>query len=421
MTRPWGKSVRRGVLVAALVAAAFAPTAASSTPATCTSPCTLAGSILWTHSLPGPWTASNAVLGTVPADVPENGQAYADAGPTVAAIGYGLVVRGYDTSTGRPLWTVRLHGFPADAQIVSVRVWPGVVTVGVAQVPLLAVSSITQTTVVLSAWSGAQRRSYPAAPFGGAVAADTQHTVVVGPDAVTSYDNATGRKRWSVPTGPAEQDWRVDGGHLYMAEAAGGSLGAKPVTALRRIDLSNGSARTIFPAGGSFQGRLSAVLRGVVLFSGAQGSTGYDGSTGVQLWTEAGAVPQSVDVVQGLFYLTVGSELIGVTPSTGRVAARITGANGPGSAGVYGVRNGVALGLDQGQLGDAWGYSVSGQRVIWNTGTLPWPHYFVDLSGIGGSTSPGSQTVILTVCMQRVPTSVGGAVCRSPRLVLIER
>jgi hypothetical protein len=80
----------------------------------------------------------------------------------------------------------------------------------------------------------------------------------------------------------------------------------------------------------------------------------------------------------------------------------------------------VALGLDQGQLGDAWGYGVSGQRVIWNTAILPWPHYFVDLSGIGGSTSPGSDTVILTTCLQRV--QVGGVLmCRSPKLVLIER
>ena len=49
-----------------------------------------------------------------------------------------------------------------------------------------------------------------------------------------------------------------------------------------------------------------------------------------------------------------------------RDEARITGANGSGSAGVYGVRNGVALGLDQGQAGEAWGYDVAAQRVVWN-------------------------------------------------------
>jgi hypothetical protein len=420
VTRGWKVPVRRGVLAAVLVAAAFAPTEASSSPAACNSPCGTAGSILWTRSLPGAWSASSAVLGTVPASVPENGQAYADASPYVAAIGYGLVVRGYDARTGRPLWTTRLHGFAADAQIVSVRVWPGVVTVGVAEVPLLAVSTTTQSTVVLSAWSGGQRRSYPAASFGGAVAADAQYTVVVGPDAVTSYNNATGRKRWSMRTGAAEQNWRVDGGHLYIAEAASASLGAEPAVALRRIDLSTGAGQVILPPAGSFQGRLSAVLRGVVLFSGTAGVAAYDGSTGAYLWSKAGAVPESVDVVAGLFYLTVGSDLIGVTPLSGHLAARITGADGPGSAGVYGVRNGVALGLDQGQLGDAWGYGVSGQRVIWNTAILPWPHYFVDLSGIGGSTSPGSDTVILTTCLQRV--QVGGVLtCKSPKLVLIER
>jgi outer membrane protein assembly factor BamB len=422
VTRGWNvRVVRRGVLAAVLVAAAFAPTEASSSPASCTSSCTTAGSILWQRSLPGSWTAASAVMGTVPAGVPDNGQAYADAGLWVAAIGYGLVVRGYNARTGRPLWTVHLHGFPSGDQIVSVRVWSGVITVGVAEVPLMAVSSITQSTVVLSAWSGIQRRSYPAAPFGGAVSADAQHTVVVGPDAVTSYDNATGRKRWSVRTGSAEQNWRVDGGHLYIAEAAGGSLGAKPAVALRRINLATGAAQVIFPSTGSFAGQLSAVLRQVVLFSGAQGTTAYDATTGQELWSKPGAVTDSVDVVQGLFYLTLGSELIGVTPVHGRVVARITGADGPGAAGVYGVRNGIALGLDQGQLGDAWGYDVSSQHVVWNTGMLPWPHYFVDLSGIGGSTSPGSDTVILTTCLQRVQVSGGRVVCRSPKLVLIER
>ena len=63
----------------------------------------------------------------------------------------------------------------------------------------------------------------------------------------------------------------------------------------------------------------------------------------------------------------------------------------PGSSGLYGVRGGVALGLDQGPDGDAWGYDVARQRVVWTTPRLPWPHYFVDLSGIGGSADAGEQ------------------------------
>jgi hypothetical protein len=51
---------------------------------------------------------------------------------------------------------------------------------------------------------------------------------------------------------------------------------------------------------------------------------------------------------------------------------------------------------------------------------LPWPHYFVDLSGIGGSADPGSRTVILTACGQRI--QVGARqVCQKPELVLVAR
>ena len=131
-------------------------------------------------------------------------------------------------------------------------------------------------------------------------------------------------------------------------------------------------------------------------------------------------MPESVDLVRGLFYLTVGSTLAGVQPWTGRVQARVAGAVGSGSGGVYGVRDGVALGLDQGPAGQAWGYDVAGQRVIWTTRTLPWPHYFVDLSGIGGSADPGSDSVILTTCAQRTQSGARPA-CQRPQLVLIDR
>jgi outer membrane protein assembly factor BamB len=189
---------------------------------------------------------------------------------------------------------------------------------------------------------------------------------------------------------------------------------------LRRISLRSGAEQVIRARDGSYAGRIGAVLDGVVLFSGGQGVSAYDGHTGKLLWQRAGAVPESVDMVRGLFYLTAGSTLTGVQPLTGRTEARVTGANGSGSAGVYGVRNGVALGLDQGPLGQAWGYDVAAQRVIWTTRTLPWPHYFTDLSGIGGSADPASGTVLLAACARRV--QVGAQqVCQQPELVLVDR
>ena len=49
----------------------------------------------------------------------------------MAAVGFGMTVYAYRARDGQALWTARLSGFPAGSQIVSVRVWPGVVTVGV--------------------------------------------------------------------------------------------------------------------------------------------------------------------------------------------------------------------------------------------------------------------------------------------------
>jgi hypothetical protein len=275
-------------------------------------------------------------------------------------------------------------------------------------------------TVVLSAATGRVLRSYPAAPFGGAVAASAHATVVVGPAAVTSYDNATGRRIWSRAIGPAAQAWRSDGGHLFVAEASGGSLGNGAAAKLLRISLRTGAEQVIKPQAGAFDGRLAAVLRGVALFSGGDGVNAYSVATGRLLWRRAGAVPQSLDVVRGLFYLNIGDAVTGVHPGTGRTATRVAGADGSGSAGVYGVRANVALGLDLGPSGDAWGYDVESQRVIWTTRTLPWPHYFIDLSGIGGSTGPRSDTLLLAICLQRTVTSAG-PVCQDPELALISR
>jgi hypothetical protein len=433
VARGWHRWLRRGVLAGVLAAAAFAPGQASGAfapgqasgaPGGCgPSRCGRAGLVRWTHPLPGAWAAASDMLGTVPGQ-PGAGQAYAAAGQAVVAVGFGMIVYAYSARTGDPLWVTGLSGFPAGSRIVSVRVWPAGVTVGVARGQLLAGAGSKQRTVLLSAGKGHRLRSYPAAPFGGAIAGTSQSTVVLGPSTVTSYQNATGKVIWSRATGQASEGWRSDGGHLYVAVAARGPLGAGPVTALREISLRGGAERIIHPAGGPFQGRLTAVLRGVALFSGPAGTSAYSSSTGSLLWQRRDAVPESADVTRGVFYLTTSNgNLVGVQPSSGRVVARVPGAEestSSGASGVYGVRGGVALGVDLGPGGRAWGYDVAGQRVIWTTRPLPWPHFFVDLSGIGGSTSPSSGTLLLAACPQRVAGSPAGF-CHDPELVLIDR
>ena len=136
-----------------------------------------------------------------------------------------------------------------------------------------------------------------------------------------------------------------------------------------------------------------------------------------------GAIPESVDEVQGLLYLTKGSKLLGVDPATGARSGKAV----PGSSGLYGVRGGIALGMDSGPDGSAWGYDIARQRVVWTTPQLPWPHYFVDLSGIGGSADPASSIVLITTCAQLGTGPAGsgtgqaGPACLRPDLVAIHR
>jgi hypothetical protein len=231
------------------------------------------------------------------------------------------------------------------------------------------------------------------------------------------------------------QAWRADGNDLYVTMAAGGYLGTAPVTGLRQISLRTGAQRVVRPRVRSFAGALSGAFDGVVLFSGARGVTAYSGATGQRLWARAGVVPDSTDVVQSRLYLTKGSTLIGVNPETGARSRRRVA---PGSAGLYGVRGGVALGLDQGPAGNAWGYNVTRKRVVWTTPQLPWPHYFADLSSIGGSADAASGTVLITSCadLGGTPGAASGAAapaaspgqpvqagqpCQRPELVAIQR
>jgi len=409
--------LRRWVLVAALLGVVLVPypvQGAAGVPpaAACRAACRASASgsvprmVRWTAPLSGAWDVTPGLAGTVPA----SGLAYASVGGGLATVGAGLTVTAYSSRTGMLEWQDTLTGFPAGAAIVSVRAWPGEVTAGVSYRPAAGnghLGAPRRTEVVLSGTDGAQSGRYPAGTFGGAAAGSQKYTVVIGATAVTSYDNATGHIRWQRPTGPVAQAWRTDGRWLYVAESPGGFVDSAPVSALRRIDVATGAELVVKPLEGrSFRGTLSTAFDGVVLFSSAAGVTAYHGATGALLWSAPGAVPEGTDHGQHRIYLTEGSNLVGVDPRTGRVKATASGSAVNGAAGVYVVRNGVALGLDQGGNGDAWGYDLAVQRVTLAAPGLPWPHYFVDLSGVGGSADPAGNLVIIAACRQLAPDPV---------------
>jgi hypothetical protein len=130
----------------------------------------------------------------------------------------------------------------------------------------------------------------------------------------------------------------------------------------------------------------------------------------------AGAVPEGTDPAAGLVYLTsAGTTLTGVDPLTGQVRTSVSGSVANGAGGMYVVRNGVALGLDSGASGDAWGYNVAAGRVTWTSAALPWPHYFADLSGLGGSAAIAGDTDVVVVAACSQATSAGA--CADPELV----
>lgn len=384
--------------------------------------CPSNGAVDWTRRLTGSWIADNGPEGTVFA----HGQAYAAIGGNVAAVGFGLTLDTFDAATGFPRWAATLSGVPAESQIISVRVWPSVVTVGVGLEANGAAGSAgaERTEFVLDAVTGKQLRAYPSALFGGAVSASRKQTVIVGRNSVTSYSNATGKVMWRDLTGTAGQAWRVDGDKLYVTVSATGEVGTAPVTAVRQINLRTGDERLIQPADRSFDGRLSGAVDGVLLFSSASGLNIYSDATGRLTGSRAGAVPEVIDPVQRVLYVEVGGALLGINPVTGQDER---GTSYPGPPGTYGVRDGVALGLDPGANGTAWGYNIAKKHVIWTSRSLPWPHFFVDLSGIGGSVDPHSNRVLLVTCakvgsvVHSAAIGGNGLSCLKPTLVAIQR
>lgn len=435
----WAK---RAFVAVVLVGAAVIPGRASSGPPQhCTGiRCTAAGSTLWTAALPGLWVAEAGVSGTVPAKV----GAYAATGGGLAVIGAGSAVSGYDERTGKRLWRVALTGAPAGSAVVGVRAFPGVIAVGLAPPPGQSVGgrsgaqsqgaqshaaqpalgdsgqSLTGAAryeVMLSAATGRQIRIYPAATYGGAVAANDATTVIVGTGAITAYDNATGVVRWSRAIGGAGQAWRVSGATIYVTDR-GGAPGATGPTALRRIDLRTGAQKIVHldVAAGTSLGSLSDAIGNFVLFSGADTVTAYNGLTGGRsLWRRTSANLELADGGQGDVYLASGNRLLGIAVSTDTVASE---APISVAASLYWVSNAVALGLDENGLGEAWGYDLQTRRIVWTSESLAWPHFFVDLSGLGGSVSPGSTIALLAACADvGSPAGPNAApVCSRPEL-----
>jgi hypothetical protein len=439
--------VRRSALGLVLVAVVLFPGSGPSHHGTpCRRACSVTGAVSWDRPLTGHWIADGGAQGTVFA----HGQAYAAVSRDVAAVGFALTVDAFDAATGFPRWSATLSGVPVGSAIISVRAWPGVVTVGVEigaslggvgaktgaasrqvaagpteQGGQLAAGQAQRYEFVLDAVTGKQIRVYQAALFGGAVSASRRQTVIVGLHSVTRYSNATGRVIWRDLTGSAGQAWRVNGNELYVTVSATGEVGTAPVTAVRQINMRTGHEQLIQPAGRSFYGTLSGAIDDVLLFSGADGLHIYSDVTGRLTGARPDAVPEVFDPALQVLYVDVGGALIGIDPVTGK---NERGSSYPGPPGTYGVRDGVALGLDPGAHGAAWGYNIAKKHVIWTTKSLPWPHFFVDLSGIGGSVDPHSNRVLLVTCAkvgQAVPSAAAGGggaqTCMKPRLVAIHR
>jgi len=402
--------MRRALLAAVLVGAAVIPGRASSqTAAHCAGTrCSRSGSVLWSARLTGSWLAESGFTGTVPA----GGEAYAASAGKLAVLGVGTTVTAYDARTGHVSWQSTLSGLPQDAAIVSVRAWPATIAVGVSAPS--GQSSTRRDEVILSAASGRQVRAYPAASYGGAVWASRTATVIVGNRGVLSYANSTGRVLWQRSTGAAAQTWATAGRFLYMAVTTGGYLVSRPVTAIRRIDMATG-AEHVIRLRDPFAGTLAGVVDGVVLLTGGSELRGYGTGNGDLLWRRAAAALELVDPSRGTAYIAEGNSLSALDLHRGTILGRPAQAV---AAGLYTVRQGIALGLDQGALGVAWGYDMATRRVVWTSVALPWPHFFVDTSGLGGSAGQDSSVTLLATC-----AAAGGgkpAVCQRPELTAIK-
>jgi len=444
--------------------------------------CAAAGSILWTAGLPGVWLAQPGVSGTVPSKVGAyaaigGGLAVIGAGTGVSAFDESTGKRLWRVAlTGVPAGSM-VVGVRAFSQVIAVGVAPQLLTALHGQSSgggrsgsgpssrgrsgsgrsgsgpssrgrsgsgrssrggsSHGLADAGRYEVMLSAATGQQIRIYPAATYGGAVMANDDSTVIVGTHAITDYYNATGRAIWSRAIGATGQAWRVTGNTIYVTDS-GRSAGSSGSTTVRRIDLRTGTEQTMRTSTGTVPGcavvagaaagsqsnaaetapgSLSDAAGNVVLFSGANGVRAYDGASGKLKWCRPSADVELADGGAGgsVAYLASGSRLLGVNIATNAV---VSSAPISVAASLYSVTNGVALGLDENGLGEAWGYNLKTRRIVWTSASLPWPHYFVDLSGLGGSTSPGSTIALLATCAEvgAALSANSAPVCRRPEL-----
>jgi outer membrane protein assembly factor BamB len=410
---------RRAVLAVVLVGAAIIPGRASNLQAQYCSgrKCHSPGSILWTSVLPGSWTVEPGVTGTVTSQ----GAAYAAVGGGVAVVAAGTTVAALAAGTGRPLWQTSLSGVSAGVAIVSLRAFSDVVAVGVEPS-----AGGGRQEEILSASTGRLMRAYPAADYGGAIQADKARTVIVGNRAVSAYANATGRVVWSRLIGAAGQAWRVAGNDVYVTETAARRGDAGRITALRKINLRTGAEQVVRMRGAAVGGTMSDVIDApggvpVALFASAGGILAYDAADGRLLWQHAGAVLELTDNSAATVYLATGSALTGIQVGTGTAVSSTT-MSVAGS--LYSVSGGVAFALDQDGIGEAWGYDLGKDKIVWTTGSqgsLPWPHFFVDQSGLGGSASPGTDIVVVAICAQlgTAPGGTAAPACLRPELAAV--
>jgi len=196
-------------------------------------PCLRPGAVRWSQPVDGEFVVRYRanVGGTVPAGKDRHPRMAV--GEDVAVLTAGMTVRGYDARTGTLTWHTVLTGLPAGARAETARVWPGLVTVGVAwgnpwKEPRRYVE------VVLDAGTGARLRTLPSAVYTGTIHAGAGYVVVLHEAGVTAYGARDGRVRWTRRLDRRAPAWEAEDGTLFLARDRDGYTGPAPITGIRR-------------------------------------------------------------------------------------------------------------------------------------------------------------------------------------------
>ena len=164
---------------------------------------------------------------------------------------------------------------------MSVRAWPGVVTVG-----LLAPGGPSRTEVVIDARDGRRAAPVPGRGVrrrGRGLGRDHRGRRLRHRDQLRQRDRAG---PLAAPDRRRASPGRSTGRRSTWRSPRAASSGSSPVTALQVINLADGTERTLSsPLGSPFSGTLAMAADGAVLFASSAGVTAYSGSTGGALWT----------------------------------------------------------------------------------------------------------------------------------------